>query len=138
MGAGLAHTRLAQRLPIIPSGAEIPAVSMHKFLGVLVDQELWWKEQANYALQKGMKWVAQYHRLAKPSKGVSTKYMRHFYVSIALPKMLYMADLFLIPQNKHTRGMKGYINKFACVQRQACLHITRALRSMPTDGLDAC
>jgi len=133
-----AHARPVQRLPIILSGAEIPVVYTHKFLSILVDQELWWKEQANYALQKGMKWVTQYCRLAKPSKGVSAKYMRHFYVSVALPRMLYAADLFLIPQNRHTRGMKGFINKLAHIQRQACLHITGALRSMPTDTLDAC
>jgi len=50
-----ACTRQAQRLPIILGGAEIPVVSTHKFLGVLIDQELRWKEQANYTLQKGMK-----------------------------------------------------------------------------------
>ena len=110
---GRACTRLVQRLPIFLSRAEIPVVYMHKFLGVLIDQELWWKEQVNYALQKGMKLVGQYPRLAKPSKGVSAKYMRYFYVSIWLPKMLYAASLFLIPQNRHTRGTKGFIIKLA-------------------------
>jgi len=83
--------------PIILSRAEIPVVSTHNSHN-LVDQELRWKEQANYALQKGMKLVVQYCRLAKPPKGVSAKYMRMpFYVSVALPKMLYAANLFLYP-----------------------------------------
>ena len=32
----------------------------------MLDQELHWKDQVNYALQKGMKWVVQYCRLTKP------------------------------------------------------------------------
>jgi len=66
---------------------------MHKFLGVMLDQELRLKDQVNYALQKGTKWVAQYCRLTKLTKGVSTKFMRPFYISVAVLKMLYAADL---------------------------------------------
>src|SRR5882724_3596277 len=91
----------------------------------------------NYALQKGTKWVTQYQRLAKPSKGVSAKYMRQFFISIAIPKMLYAADLFLIPGTNKTRGTKGFISKLAKVQRQASLHIMGALRSALTDAIDA-
>jgi len=107
-------------------GEDIPIISMHKFLGVMLDQELCWKDQVNYALQKGTKWVMQYHRLAKLTKGVSAKFMRCFYISMTVPKMLYTADLFLIPQSRHTKGTKGSISKLERVQRQASLHITGA------------
>ena len=50
-------------------------VEAHKFLGVLIDQELCWKEHINYMLHKGTKWVMQYGRLAKLTKGISAKYM---------------------------------------------------------------
>ena len=66
-------------------------------------------------------WVTQYRRLAKPSSGVAAKYMRHFYISMAIPKMLYAADLFLIPESKKSKGMKGFIAKLAQIQRQATL-----------------
>jgi len=78
-------TMLECRLPIFLRDIKIPAISVHKFLGVLIDQELHWKDQVNYTLQKGSMWVMQYHRLAKLSKGVSAKYMRRFYTSIAIP-----------------------------------------------------
>jgi len=71
-------------------------------------------------------------------KGVSAKYMRCFYISIAVPRMLYAADLFLVPENGHAKGTKGFINKLEHVQRQASLHVTRALRSTPTDAIDTC
>ena len=46
-------TRPIRRSPIFLQGVKVPAVSMHKFLGVLLDQELRWKDHINYALQKG-------------------------------------------------------------------------------------
>ena len=70
------HTRPASRAPIVLQGVEIMVIVAHKFLGVIVDQELHWKEQVNYTLQKGTKWVAQYCRLVRLTKGVSAKYMR--------------------------------------------------------------
>jgi len=64
--------------------------------------------------------------------------MRCFYISIMVPKMLYAAYLFLILQSRHTKGTKGFIGKLVQVQRQASLHITGALKSAPTDAIDAC
>jgi len=81
-------------------------------------------------LQKGKKWSPQYHRLAK--------LMRQFYISVAVPKMPYTTDLFIIPENRYTKGKKGYINKLGWVQRQASLHITGAMKSAPTDTVDVC
>ena len=89
----------------------MPVVATHKFLGVILDQELQWKEHIQYALQKGTKWVTQYWMLTKLMKGVSAKHMRWFYISVAIPKMLYTADLFLIPGSEVGKGTKGFISK---------------------------
>ena len=64
--------------------------------------------------------------------------MRHFYDSIAVPKMLYATDLFLVPETGRSKGMKGFIARLAKIQRQASLNITGALRSDPTGAIDAC
>jgi len=40
-------TRPAQRHPIFLQGMKIPVISAHKFLGVLINQELWWKKHLN-------------------------------------------------------------------------------------------
>jgi len=109
----------------------------HKFLGVIIDQELRWNTHVNYALAKGTKWITQYRRLAKHTKGVSTKYKRRFYITVAIPRMLYAADLFLTPQTDQTKGTKGFINRLGRVQHQAALHATGALSMAPTDSLDA-
>jgi len=130
-------TMPACRCLIFLQGAEIPVITIHKFLGVMLDQELHWKDHVNYVLQKGTKWVMQYCRLAKPSRGVSAKYMRRYYISVAVPKMLYTADLFLVPESGSGKGMRGFIGKLGRVQRQAGLHVTGAMRSAPTDIVDA-
>ena len=113
-------------------------VNTHKFLGVMLGQELRWMEHINYALHKGTKWVTQYCRLARPSKGVSAKFMRQFYVSVAVPRMLYVTNLFLVPESKKNKGTKCFINKLGDVQRHPALHITGVMRLAPTDTIGAC
>ena len=70
-------------------------------------------------------------------KGVSAKYMRQFYTSVAIPQMLYGVDVFILPPSSGSRGKMGFITKLARIQRQAAIHITGALRTTATDTLDA-
>jgi len=51
--------------------------------------------------------------------------------------MLYATDLFLIPESKHGKGMKGFVNKLTQIQWKAGLHITGTLHSTPTDAVDS-
>jgi len=57
---GRSKMRPIQRRPIFLQGVKVLAAATHKFLWVMLDQELCWKEHCQYALQKGMKWVTQY------------------------------------------------------------------------------
>src|SRR5882724_13247224 len=63
--------------------------------------------------------------------------MRRFYITIVILHMLYAANLFLLPQSGQAIGSKGHIKRLGRVQRQATIHATGALRSTPTDSLDA-
>ena len=115
----------------------IKATKCHKFLGMFLDQELCFKTHATYAIKKGMTWVDQFQCAACPSKGLSARHMRRFYQAVAIPRMLYAADVFLIPPQKRKRGTKGIVTQLARVQHHATIHITGALRTTPTDLLDA-
>jgi len=126
------------RYLVYVQGIKVPTVNIHKFIGILLDQVLQWKDKVNQALKKGMKWVTQYHRLVKPSKGISAKYMCQLYMSVVMPRMLYAADLFLIPESEGCKGTKGPIARLEKVQRQASLNITGAMKSAPKDVIDAC
>jgi hypothetical protein len=68
-------------------------------------------------------YITQYRRLTKPTKGVSAKYMRRYYLAVAIPRMLYVADISLIPGTAESKGTKGNMNKLAKMQRQAALSI---------------
>ena len=81
--------------------------------------------------------MSQYGRLARMSKGVTAKHMTEFYLAVAVPRMLYAADLFLVPGTSQSKGTKGHINKLARIQRQAALAITGAMKTTATDTLDA-
>ena len=63
--------------------------------------------------------------------------MRRFFISFTVPIMLYVADLFLVPRAMLGKGSRGFISRLAKIQRQVALHITGALRSAPTDAIDA-
>lgn len=87
----------------------------------MLDEELRFKVHADYALKKGVTWLSQYKRLAKPTKGVALRYMRRYYLTVALPKMLYAADIFLANGIAGSKGAKGMIRKLAKVQREAAI-----------------
>jgi hypothetical protein len=113
------------------------------FLGVRIDRELRWKEQGVHAIAKGQAWVAQMTRIAKVSRGVASSYLRRLYISVALPKIMYAADIFLNPAtsrksgNKNGRSGKATINRLASIHRQAAIIITGAMRTTAADTLEA-
>ena len=66
---GIVHPDMAlQGLLIKPS-------TSHKFLGVLLDQELRWQHQADYMLGKVLKWLLAFCRLARTASGVNLQLM---------------------------------------------------------------
>ena len=103
----------------------IPSKETAKFLGILVDNRLNWKVQGAAAL------------------AIHAKYLCHLYLSIAVPHILYTANVFLTP-HQHTgkRSIKGkptqatIIHKLAAIQRRAALLITCTLRTTATDLID--
>ena len=41
-------------------GTVILPKASHKFLGIMLNQDLWWHQQANYAIGKALKWIMAY------------------------------------------------------------------------------
>jgi ribonuclease HI/endonuclease/exonuclease/phosphatase family metal-dependent hydrolase len=120
----------------------IPSKDTARFLGVVLDNKLTWKEQGAAALAKGQDWIIRFQRIARTTKGVHAKYFRQLYLSIAVPRMLYAADIFLTPhrhvgmRNKNGKPTQAIVKKLATIQRKAALLITGALRSAPTDAVE--
>jgi hypothetical protein len=68
--------------------------------------------------------------------------MRRLYLAVALPKITYGIDIWYSPPTKPTgaarnTGSVGTLKSLQKLQRMATLAITGALRTTPTDLLDA-
>jgi len=126
---------------LVLSNQCIPSKEMAKFLGVIIDNKLDWKEQCTAALAKGQDWLIQFSRLARTIQGINTKYTWQLYLSIAVPYMLYAADIFLTPQQnvgkptKDSCNNQAIVNKLTSVQRWATIMITGAMKTTATDIL---
>jgi len=130
----------------LPERVVKPSVST-KYLGVIFDQNLSWRAQQAHAIKKGTIWAAQIRRIAKQAWGVTPKYGRRLYVSVALPRALYVVDLWCIPtrsvvEGNHpgpkATGSAKVTRQLTTLQRVATTAITGGLRTLPTEALDAC
>ena len=123
----------------LPQWEVLPTVST-KYLGVIFDQHLDWRAQHVHALGKGATWTSQIKRLTRTTWGITPKYARKLYASVALPRTLYASDIWCIPTEQEELTSKGnakVTKKFITMQRAGALAITGGLRTSPTDALDA-
>jgi ribonuclease HI len=128
---------------LVLPGITIPPTESTKYLGLMIDQHLNWKAQHAYAIEKGSKWAAQIRRIARPSWGITPKYARRLYIGVALPRILYGAEIWCGPPASEHAGPKStgaskVIRQLTSIQRSGALAITGALRTSPTDTIDAC
>jgi hypothetical protein len=109
---------------------------------VVVDNKLNWKGQCAASLAKGQDWLIQFSRLAKTAHGIRAKFIQQLYLSIAIPRMLYAADVFLTPQQNAGKSRssspnnRAVVNKLNSIQRRAAIMITGAMRTTATDILE--
>ncbi|QRW09851.1 Reverse transcriptase from transposon X-element protein [Ceratobasidium sp. AG-Ba] len=141
------------RPPITIAGIEIQPSRSHRFLGVIFDQQLRWKEQAAKAVATGAAWVGQIKRVARLNHGFSAHVMRRLHQCVLIPQITYAADVWFTPvvrskkkprdeleqgeRNPRDLGSVGFARKLATVQRQSAIAITGALRTTSNMALDA-
>ena len=133
--------RSKERPPLVVKGVTITPSPTHKFLGVILDQELRWRKHASYATTKGARYTMLLRQLSKTAQGVPTKLIHQLYQMVVIPRTLYAASVWLRPTyNTETdeaiRGSNGTTKKVEQTQRTVMLAITGAMRSSPTDSLE--
>src|SRR6266481_4376798 len=120
----------------------VTPVAVHKYLGVLFDQELRWREQAEHAVAKAAKWTLRFRRLARPHSGIKPKQMRQLYQAVAVPKFAYAADVWYTPVGHangraKSSGSVGVTRQLTSIQHLAVTAITGALCTTATDVMEA-
>ena len=119
--------------PIVIEGVTINSKPEHKSLGIIFDRELRFKSQVTAALDKGAKWHQAFARVARVTKGAKGSIMRRFYLTVAVPKVLHGASVWLTPRSRHNLLSRGPTAKLARTHRQGALLITGVMRSTATD-----
>ena len=150
LASGGTETR---RRPLLGEAIEIeedifikPSASL-KLVGVILDAGLRWKEQATASIARGQSWLNKFRRLSKISRGAASPAIRRLYEAIAVPQILYGAELYLTPQRKSTwmengqrktgrRESQWIVAQLRSLQRQAAILITGGMRSTAADTLD--
>lgn len=128
--------------PMTIRGNVIMPTPTHKFLGVILDQELRWKAHINYAIAKGTRYILQLCHLSSTSMGLPMCLIRQLYQVVAILKMLYVADVWFSPAFKEgsdntQRGSIGIAKRISTVQCMAAIVITGAMQTTTTDILEA-
>ena len=150
----LEHTKLAlidfahrnnkkERTNLVLPNITLSPSSSTKYLGIIINQHLNWKAQHAYVIDKGTKWASQIRRVARPSWGITPKYARRLYIGVALPRILYGAEVWCGPPtiNKtkdKIEGSSAILKRLATIQCSGVIAITGALHTSPTDTLNAC
>lgn len=135
-------TKPTPRPPLELRGIVIKPRVTHKFLGLILDQELRWKAQKDYAVGKGIAYTFQLRRLAKTNYGLPLAGVTHLYQGVSVRQTLYGAAVWYTPVHHRvgSKARKGSVEatkRIATVQRAAATSITGGLRSTATDVLDA-
>ena len=95
------------RPSITIQGHTIEPSKTYKFLGVLVDDELTFKQHATSALAKGTTYMLACNRMSRATKGTRGYLLKKLYEGVVVPKMLYAADIWcsgLISRSRSTKS----------------------------------
>ncbi|QRV80550.1 Reverse transcriptase from transposon X-element protein [Ceratobasidium sp. AG-Ba] len=139
---GFTRSKEKKPKPIHIGGTLVKPVKSHRFLGVIFDEELRWGEQRAGVLKVGATWVNHLRRISRTRHGLKPEAARQLHQAAFLPKVTYAADVWWehVRRNESdTRdlGASGFTRRLQSIQRISALNITGALRTSPTDALDA-
>ncbi|KAL4065431.1 hypothetical protein J3A83DRAFT_4082776, partial [Scleroderma citrinum] len=113
----------------------------HKFLGVILNQELHWREQANHMLAKGVEYMLLMKQLSATSWGIPAKLTWQLYQAVVVPRVTYMASVWM--RLVYSPGSDspwwssiGIAKQLTRIQQMAAITILRAMKSSATGTLN--
>ena len=126
----------AKCVPITVAGRTTQPSKSHKLLGIIINEELCFKEQLTSAVAKGTKYTLACCRLAKPALGIKNHFTCLLFNSVIIPKMLYGVDIWgakMVMEMGKRAGRKGQGHLLERVLRMHALTMTGAMRTTATD-----
>jgi ribonuclease HI len=117
--------------PIEIQGKELEMVKEVKYLGVTLDSTLRYKTHIKEQTAKAIRTLYQCKRAVGRKWGLRPAMISWIYRAIILPRVLYGAVVWW-----HRARIKEYQKELNKVQRLACLMVTGAMRTTPTQALE--
>lgn len=118
-------------------------VNTYRFLGVIFDPKLKWKAQHEKASSSAIAWTNLVRRLAHTASGISANGIQQLYLTVAIPKMAYAAEVWYTLPHKtnetHTKrtGSIKFTNLIQSAQRKVTITMLGVMRTTAGDVLNA-
>ena len=112
-------------------GTRVDLVSQVKYLGVILDSKLTWKQHLDARASKAITGLWQARRALGPTWGLTPKVSLWIYTAVIRPMLVYGAVVWW-----ERVCFKTVVGQLDRVQRLACLSVTGAMRSAPTAALE--
>lgn len=114
--------RKLNKFPIVFFGGQVlEVVSSHKYLGVIIDRALLWRQHIEYIREKAEKRLRTILRLSNTERGVSQKVLLLLYESCLRPVLEYASEVW-------GDAAKTHLQKLTSVQHhalKACIAVNR-------------
>lgn len=103
-------------------GQRVAPVGAHRFLGVIFDAELRWREQRAKVLKTGTSWAHLLRRVNRTHHGFSPEVAYRLHQSVFLPKVTYAADIWWEPIERkagdsRNMGAVSFTKRLQSIQR---------------------
>jgi ribonuclease HI len=121
------------KMPKIPKIFNKPLnlLKQTKYLGVIIDDKLSWKQHLESRIQKSCMILGQCRRAIGRTWGLKPKWIHWIYTRVVIPYFLYGSLFWHGRANLHTSR-----RQMSKLQRLACLSITGVMRSTPTVAME--
>jgi hypothetical protein len=117
------------------TGTTIEPSNDARYLGVIFDKKLQFKEHTQYAVKKGTKFALAMSSAAKATWGAEFKYTRQLFTAVIAPRTDYAASIWHRVGDRKAQSIHQ-ITELTKTQRLAMRAITGCFRTTPTAALE--
>jgi ribonuclease HI len=128
--------RKATNCPIILQGTTVEPSSTGRYLGVIFDKGLRFKEHVQHATKKGTKFALAIGRIANAKWGTQYQYIRQLFISVIAPRLDYAAIVWHRPAKYGQTHAPFQTKSLSTAQRTAMKAILGAFRTTSTAALE--
>ena len=119
----------------LPNGTTVVPEETLRWLGVLLDRKLKFKNHVNTKLASAGRSLSALSRLSTTEKGLTVQAIRQLYLSCVVPISDFGSEVWW--KGQHRRGQQKFIENLQKLQNKASRTILGAFRTTPIDTMNA-